>query len=262
MSDSGPLRPRRKVVAPPSVPAPAVLPALPAVEDDAPVLVARHYDRVTQTVLRLNLAHAEVQRDLQDCQSMHRRVMRMFAHVNAPRDVNEILYRIDRNGPHWDVIVQSTAVADVRQLPVGYMAVDAKHREQVQQHNHVLSELEEYESGQQLLFGLVANVSKRDNVSRKRISVHGFAEQRAWLMRKGADHGFAVVEDATALLPLHIASETALKGNHRNGDLFFEPVRFSGIIEVTNPVALLQAVVQGIGSAKAYGCGLLTLRKL
>ena len=255
MADAPHNRPRRKLSgAIENAPVPPVSPVSADDDDAAPVPPAREYTTLTQSVFRLNLAHAEVQRDLLDCQAMHRRVMRMFAHVNAPRDVNEILYRIDRNGPHWDLIVQSVALADPQVLPAGYVTATVRHR------SDMLADLQQVQVGQRLLFGLVANVSKRDNESRKRITVRGFAAQRDWLLRKGLDHGFALVEDDTALVPLAIEAESALVGNHRNGSLLFVPVRFSGTLTVTHPQVLVQAVVQGIGSAKAYGCGLLTVR--
>lgn len=255
MTDAHSNRPRRKLSgATENAPVPPA--SLGGGDDDdaAPAPPAREYTTLTQSVLRLNLAHAEVQRDLLDCQAMHRRVMRMFAHVNAPRDVNEILYRIDRNGPHWDLIVQSVALADPQALPSGYVTAI------VHQHSNMLDQLQHVQAGQRFLFALVANVSKRDNESRKRITVRGFAAQRDWLLRKGLDHGFTLIEDDTALVPLAIEAESALVGNHRNGSLLFVPVRFSGTLTVTHPQAFVQAVVQGIGSAKAYGCGLLTVR--
>jgi CRISPR system Cascade subunit CasE len=256
MTDPHPLRPRRKVTEVTKNDHPQSLPVATDDADQDVVAPVRHYTTLTQSTLRLNLAHAEVQRDLLDCQAMHRRVMRMFAHVNAPRDVNEILYRIDRNGPHWDLIVQSVAVADPQVLPAGYIATV------VHQRSDLMAQLQRLQVGQRFLFGLVANVSKRDNESRKRITVRGFDAQREWLLRKGLDHGFTLIEDDTALVPLGIEAETALVGNHRNGSLLFVPVRFSGTLRVIHPQAFAQAVVQGIGSAKAYGCGLLTVREL
>lgn len=38
-----------------------------------------------------------------------------------------------------------------------------------------------------------------------------------------------------------------------------EAVRFDGHLVVTDPVAFAEAVTAGIGRAKAYGCGLLSL---
>lgn len=39
-------------------------------------------------------------------------------------------------------------------------------------------------------------------------------------------------------------------------------VTFDGRLEVTDPAALRRTLTQGIGKAKAYGCGLITLAPL
>jgi hypothetical protein len=67
-------------------------------DDDVLPAVLTPITQVTQTVIPLNLASPDVQRDLLDCQSMHRRVMSLYYHFNAERNINKILYRIDRNG--------------------------------------------------------------------------------------------------------------------------------------------------------------------
>jgi CRISPR system Cascade subunit CasE len=41
----------------------------------------------------------------------------------------------------------------------------------------------------------------------------------------------------------------------------FGRLDFEGVIEVTNPAALLAAVVTGLGRARAFGCGLMLLRR-
>jgi hypothetical protein len=91
----------------------------------------KRIERLTQVRLKLNLAHAEVQRDMTDCQSMHRRVMHLFQYVNAPRDVNDILYRIDRDGADWWVTIQSTAYADATMLPAGCAMPPIRTRDDV-----------------------------------------------------------------------------------------------------------------------------------
>ena len=39
-------------------------------------------------------------------------------------------------------------------------------------------------------------------------------------------------------------------------------VQFDGVLQVTDTSALRDALTQGIGKGKAYGCGLMTLRRL
>lgn len=47
---------------------------------------------------------------------------------------------------------------------------------------------------------------------------------------------------------------------HRGGaPVTLTRVTYNGILQVTDPAALRRALTGGIGPAKAYGCGLLTL---
>ncbi|MGC5410083.1 type I-E CRISPR-associated protein Cas6/Cse3/CasE, partial [Streptomyces sp. DT225] len=48
----------------------------------------------------------------------------------------------------------------------------------------------------------------------------------------------------------------------RAGRVSIVTVTFDGHLEVTDPAVFRRALMQGIGKAKAYGCGLLTLAPL
>ncbi len=48
----------------------------------------------------------------------------------------------------------------------------------------------------------------------------------------------------------------------KNGELRFSTVDFSGNLRVADAAALLAALLDGIGHAKAFGCGLLLVRRL
>lgn len=208
---------------------------------------------LTSTTIHLNLAHAEVQRDLKDCQGMHRRIMRLFQHVNATRDTNDVLYRIDRNGAEWLLTIQSTAYADVTALPAGYALPPIRQRDDLWQRYAALH------VGQQLPFVVVANIVKRDNVLRAMRTIYDAAEQHAWLVRKGLQHGFVVDMTAQALVALTIERDPPVTGIHPNGQLSYDAFRIRGSLTVSDPSLLMQALVTGIGKAKAYGFGLMSV---
>lgn len=99
-----------------------------------------------------------------------------------------------------------------------------------------------------------------------------------WLARRGDGAGFrlAIVprspfsEDDTRHVPdVRVAVEDDLRGGradrHLGGarrDLTISPVLFEGRLEVVDADLLRQTVAQGIGPAKAYGCGLLSLARV
>ncbi len=244
-------RPRPKIPSPTSAPSAPPAPPLPPVV--APAVSRALITRLTLTSFKLNLAHAEVQRNLKDCQSMHRTVMRMFRHVNATRDTNEILYRVDPSGVDWWMHVQSTADADLTMLAPGYALPPVRQRDDLWQ------KCEALQVGQQYPFVLVANIVKRDFHAKRTRTVYDSAAQRDWLYRKGVQHGFMLVADAQALVKLEIAADPQVNGVHPNGALSYDAFRISGTLQVTDPAALADAIATGIGKAKAYGFGLLSL---
>jgi CRISPR system Cascade subunit CasE len=227
-------------------------------DDTAVVRPSKSIERLTQVRLKLNLAHAEVQRDLTDCQSMHRRVMLLFQHVNAPRDVNDILYRIDYEQQpqeeikRW-VTIQSTAYADVTMLPAGYAVPPIRTRDDVWER------LQQTTVGRQYPFTLVANIVKRDFHLHRTRTVYDKEEQLTWLRRKGEQHGFRIDEEPNALVALEILRDPQVNGVHRNGRLSYDAFRISGMLTVVDPPLLAYTIATGIGKAKAYGFGLLTL---
>lgn len=112
-------------------------------------------------------------------------------------------------------------------------------------------------------FSLLANPTKKLVVrnadgSRKkngrRIALNKREDLIAWIERKGIEHGFKV--DGRTLKTVPRPRQQFLKkgksGTHTATD-------FSGILLVTDPALFEQAAKKGIGSAKAFGFGMLCL---
>ena len=78
----------------------------------------------------------------------------------------------------------------------------------------------------------------------------------AWLQRKGEVMGFA--PDADTLL----VDSYDQHQEKPDQTLSFSTVNFSGQLTVTDPQAFQAALLNGVGSAKAFGCGLLLVRPL
>jgi CRISPR system Cascade subunit CasE len=81
-------------------------------------------------------------------------------------------------------------------------------------------------------------------------------EWRAWLERKLA--GCADLESLLAVkrLPLNFRKVQ----ERRVGKI--QPVSFQGILSVQDPAAFCALISSGIGPAKAFGCGLLSLARV
>lgn len=113
-----------------------------------------------------------------------------------------------------------------------------------------------------MAFRLRANPTKRLGKSAernvgKRVGIYDADAQTAWLERKAADAGFR-------LLTLTVGGDDTQKGNIPQEvgptlELQLLAVRFDGILQVIEPSAFIAALTGGIGSGKAWGCGLLSL---
>ena len=117
------------------------------------------------------------------------------------------------------------------------------------------------QQGQMLTFRLWANPVKK--VGNKRIPLKR-AEPKAeddttywqWLLRQAERAGFAVVQARDAPSPTRRVGEGRTL---KKEEIPHFGVRFDGVLEVKNPEQVREALRHGIGPAKAFGFGLLSL---
>ncbi len=114
-------------------------------------------------------------------------------------------------------------------------------------------------------FSLLANPTKkiRSNATGertkngRRVPLTTREDLLAWLQRKAEAAGFTFDPEATQTMPRgrEYFHKTGVHGTH-------VAVEFRGSLRVTDPVAFRATVATGIGSAKAFGFGLLVLAPL
>lgn len=89
------------------------------------------------------------------------------------------------------------------------------------------------------------------------------ADQREWLLTRSAGLGFEVVPGASGGSNLSVTQSRRQRfGRRSDGEartVTLQTVQYDGVLEVTGADALRSALAEGIGGAKGYGCGLLTL---
>jgi CRISPR system Cascade subunit CasE len=201
--------------------------------------------------LELNERDRSVRNDLGNIHKLHQRIMQAFPDIQQDkvRMDWEILFRLE---PDSNImLVQSGAEVkpDWDKLPDRYL-LDRKiasftiHPDNLQ-------------SGKLFHFRLKANPSKRHKESRKTVGLHSQPEQIAWLERQATAHGFQIQM-------VDVIPTANVFGNKtgNNAQIKIHTALFQGILEVREPDLLLAAITAGIGRAKAYGCGLLSLKKI
>lgn len=230
--------------------------------------------------LLLNPIDREVQRDLADCQELHRTLLHAFPPLtngNQPREYYGVLHRVDvqpRTGIPM-VLVQSRVKPDWAFLAErsGYLLEDTDERNP--DHKPLESVYAQLHDGQVLAFRLRANPTrkvetksgpdgKRRNGRREPLRTQ--EEQIDWLRRKGDRGGFEVLSvrasvDVPDIRVLPEVAHRVVHGNKKERGMTFTSLVFEGRLRITDPGLFRETLDNGIGSAKAYGFGLLSIRK-
>ncbi len=206
-----------------------------------------------------------------DVHALHRLLWKAFPAVPTGTP-SPFLFRADaeRHGAGMRVVV----LVQTR-MPPDWSLVEAQVEST--QHSHRL------EAGQTLRFFLRANptqarkgrsepgtASLEGDAFRarrgRRVAILGEPSRLEWLDRKAARHGFRVVaRDVRAGGETH--SLPALRTGNAHTELWGHKGRarhdgldFEGLLEVTHPEVFATALREGVGSAKAFGYGLLSVR--
>ncbi|MBM7774095.1 CRISPR system Cascade subunit CasE [Actinokineospora baliensis] len=165
------------------------------------------------------------------------------------RSTANVLYRVEQNNGSTVALVQADLPPDPDQLPTDYAIVDSIPL-----------------TG--LLNRLDHNLSVRYRIVANPVAIHTTPDgkkQRRWLrgedallwwQRRSTDAGLVTQS-------VLLNEETLLTGR-RDGDqrLKHGATRFEGTATITDPDATRTAILTGIGKARSYGCGLLSVAPL
>lgn len=168
------------------------------------------------------------------------------------------LWRLDKLDHSLYVLVASPGKPDFSHLieQIGWPAAGQKWETAF--YDTFLAHLK---PGQQWQFRLCANptCSKKDvespRMRGKVIPCLKIDEQKKWLEIKMSKHG-------ASLNGFELTSRGVSRFDRDGKTITLNVATFEGILTVTDPDLLREALTNGIGRAKAYGCGLLTLAQV
>ncbi|GEK04458.1 type I-E CRISPR-associated protein Cas6/Cse3/CasE [Streptomyces sp. 1-11] len=249
------------------------------------------------TRFRVNTARTGARRLLSSPQAMHAAVMSSFPTLlptdTPPTDGPRVLWRLDHTARAEVMLyIVSPDRPDLTHLveQAGWPAA-ADPTAPGWQSRPYGPLLDRLTTADRWAFRLTANpvhhARRKDDEPTKRTAHITPTHQMGWLLKRQEACGFRVLEkaDGTRLLPggtthhkqphhgdryeLTVRDKRTLafdKHHSPNGSrrapVSLVTVTFDGRLEVTDPQLLRRALTQGIGKAKAYGCGLLTLAPL
>lgn len=211
-----------------------------------PVLIPAYFSRL------------KFRRPPRDIHDVHQALWRAFS-----GQAREFLFRADTvredGAARLKVLVQSSTAAAWNNL-----SEELESSEQVQRSVHLYP-------GERLRFFLRANPTMARkgrkepefegvegdaflNARGRRVAIFGEERQRAWLARKGEQAGFHIVE-------ARLSNARPWRWEDSGRVVHHDGVDFEGILEVRDAERLALAMRQGIGTAKAFGFGLLSLAR-
>jgi len=202
--------------------------------------------------LKLNPSLRKTRDMLINPYTLHQAVYRAFPD-KSDGGPGRVLYRIDQNQHSGSVslLVQSEETPDWTKA--NYLGECLLEKAEFKPFAPRIMD------GQSAYFRLRANPSVKKQVEGRkngyRMGLLREVDQLKWLHKKAEESGFTVVTCRT--MPEGIIRDERGKGD--NGKLRHYAVRFEGMLKVVNQDIFTAALNNGIGSAKGFGFGLLSI---
>ncbi len=199
------------------------------------------------TKIELDLGNRTVQGALGDCQRMHRLLNGLF---DRSRDEVKLLYRIQNGGGSCAVYLYSESPV-IRDKLFPFMVLAGER--DVTAWQSTMTE------GRRVRFDLLTMPSKKvaqaDGKNSRRRVLRTEEERMAWLVKKAAQNGFAIVSVQELESDSFVGNHKAEQGGRMNWDTY----HYRGVLEIQDAAAFQKALSCGMGPGKAYGLGMILL---
>lgn len=181
------------------------------------------------TRITLNPVHPDVKHALRSPEAMHAIIAAATEGSNRP------LWRLDNDRVY---VLSDTLDQNRITARLGHPVIESTDYDCF---------LKTIHSGTTFVFDIAANASVKKN--QKRTTIINPQEQVNWLTRKLTASG--------TLTNLFIDSSCAMQFQRKGRKVTLNKTIFKGTLTVTDETAIKHTLLNGIGSSKAYGCGLL-----
>lgn len=215
------------------------------------------------TRIDVNPARRKSRELLANPEAMHARVMRACAGTVGLSE-GRVLWRIDQDQDRVALYVSSPGNPMIEELNNEIGWADTSFAKTAN-YEPFLNKLR---IGQTYAFRLTANPTHlvTENGRKHRYGHVTESQQRQWFLDRSELNGFnvrsAVPDSGPDPIPEVVVHDRTIRTFRRQGrPVTIAMASFSGWLDVTDVELLRSALTAGIGRAKAYGCGLLTLAR-
>ena len=201
--------------------------------------------------LMLDLSNPSVQQALRNVNDMHRNIMKAFDDFpfDSPRAEHSVLYSLMNYNGKPAVYVISKSLPDWSRVR-GFVPIDEPA--------DITGLREKLNKDCAFGFRLFASPTKkvaRDGKLSSPVFLKTADERDQWLHRQAQKSGFELISFSEV-------SETKVAGRKKDMSVNYTGVLFTGVLRIVDPDLLWKAYCEGIGPGKAYGLGMLMIRRL
>lgn len=195
-------------------------------------------------------------------QAMHAAVLSAFPPgVSTQNTEGRVLWRLDQTKHEIYLYVVSPESPDLTHL-IEQAGWPTSSTWQTRDYGPLLGQIT---IGQHYAFRLSANPVRQPREAElegKRVGHVTATQQQGWLLDRAERNGFRILDGATGDPALVVSDREVKKFARGAATVTLSTARFDGQLEVVDAGLFRQALTGGIGSAKGYGCGLMTLARV
>jgi len=211
------------------------------------------------TRFQFNPARRGAQRLLASPHSLHAAVLAGFPDP-TPTATGRVLWRLDNVAHVARLYIVSPGRPDLTHLAEqgGWPSLDESWH--VRDYSPLLDRLE---NGQRYRFRLTANpVRNTKEAPGQRGKPYGHvtvAQQEEWLVARQERAGFQIAEAMSGGLALTVLDRRLITFRRRETQVTLRVASYEGTLTVTDDEAFRAMLCMGLGRARGYGCGLMTI---
>ncbi|MFC6356066.1 type I-E CRISPR-associated protein Cas6/Cse3/CasE [Luethyella okanaganae] len=191
--------------------------------------------------------------------AMHAAVLAGFPEPESGSERGRILWRLDSGGPRAVLYISSPDQPDLEHLneQAGWPSLISWESRPYSQF------LAQLATGQEWAFRLTANPVRNVRVQAgqrgKPLGHVTPSQQLGWLLERENAAGFAVMRNAGGEASVGVTRRETLNFRRGTAAVTLRIATFDGILTVSDRERFIHTLTHGLGRAKGYGCGLLTV---